>query len=215
MSSARPDSRTHDASARRVYLILAAATVVATGIMLAVTQLHRSLARRYAPLQRAERIEFELTAAHLWLEELLAGDAPAGIDDVRGHLDRAAADVAWLRTSLHGRSAAIDDPSLRDPIPQLVERLAEFRQAAEHRWQNRTAARQARRDESFDDQFRHLMSLTAAVKTETQAMMGQQAGQDAVLRVLIVASIIAAGRRRGPCVPALPSPPPAGRKGSS
>jgi PAS domain S-box-containing protein len=192
MSAVRPDPRANDHSARRVYVVLAASAVVLTGALLGILQFHQYLARRYIPLQRAERIELELTSAHLWLEELLTGDSTTSIEEVRRHLDRAALQADDMLGGQNGQTVVVDDVLLQDKIRQLGQQLGEFRQATERRWQSRlTNPEGAAEDDRFDAQFRSLLSLAAEIKTRSGANIRQDSGRFDALRAAIVASIIA------------------------
>ena len=122
-------------SPRRVYLTLAAAMVLLIGTMAYVWQMGDRIGHTHPQqIDAAMLLKLETTTAHLWFEEILAGDRHESLDSVWQHFDEA----DWhLRAMLEGGRnpewtfVPISDPEVREEIRRLRLELAEFRRLTE------------------------------------------------------------------------------------
>jgi C4-dicarboxylate-specific signal transduction histidine kinase len=138
------------------------------GAMAYVLRTGTRLTVRHAPLLKAAmEIRLEAGEAHLWLEEILSGDAEADVLDVWPHLD--AADW-YARAMLEGgandeiRVEPLDDPELREAIGEVRRRLADFRGITRQRLEQ-GAAPGTNIDQRYDEVFLDFVRISDEVET--------------------------------------------------
>lgn len=149
-------------------LALVGFSVLMIGAMTYVLRTGTRLTVRHAPLLKAAmEIRLEAGEAHLWLEEILSGDAKADLRDVWPHLD--AADW-YARAMLEGganeevRIEPLEDPGLREAIGEVRSRLADFREITSLRLEQ-GAAPGTNIDQRYDEVFRDFVRISDEVET--------------------------------------------------
>ncbi|MDJ0806961.1 MAG: HAMP domain-containing sensor histidine kinase [Gammaproteobacteria bacterium] len=127
----------------------------------------------YGPLIDASmEIKLEITAAHLWFEEIISGDRHESMDDVRDHLDTA----DWYVTSMleggrntHGKYRPLTDENMRQEIKQVKRKLSYFRQVTEQRFRNRASSIAGTDiDQVYDSVFNDLLEQADSVEHQLQ-----------------------------------------------
>jgi signal transduction histidine kinase len=95
----------------------------------------------YAPLITADtEIKLNVSVAHMWVEEILAGDTTKNMEDVQKFLDSASKNArAMLDGGKNGQQVIISlqDNEIRSMVQKVLQELTEFRAIAEHRLSNR------------------------------------------------------------------------------
>lgn len=128
---------------------------------------------RYYPLVDATmEIKYEATRAHLWLEEILAGDKDENIDDIYHSIERA---KSVATTMLEGSSNQDDtleplkDNKIRGEISVIIEKLVKLKAITEQR--NKTiklAGAGSHIDQNYDKLFHDLILQINLVETMLQ-----------------------------------------------
>jgi signal transduction histidine kinase len=95
----------------------------------------------YAPLINADtEIKLNVSVAHMWVEEVLAGDTTKELGDIWEALDRADKNA---RAMLEGGKSAeqviipLEDVEIRSMVKKVIQELKEFRTIAEQRLSHR------------------------------------------------------------------------------
>jgi signal transduction histidine kinase len=95
----------------------------------------------YAPLINADtEIKLNVSVAHMWVEEILAGDTTKRIEDVEKALDRAGKNAqAMLDGGKYKEQTIIplEDIEIRSIVINVIQELKEFRTIAEYRLSHR------------------------------------------------------------------------------
>ena len=166
----------------------------------------------YVPnIDSAMEIRLELSAAHLWLEEVIAGNPSESIDSVYNHIDKA----DWYTKVLldggeneQGRFYPPADQTLRGQIELLRNQIGVFRVASVQRWENNlTAAVGSNADQQYDALFIALMSMAKNVESAVKGNIQHNArvfqatiaflGAIALLAVLLIAITFRRYRQQG------------------
>lgn len=124
---------------RRIYLLVAVVALVVVASMVYVYFLGSRIANTQVPLiDGAKEIELQVTAAHLWLAEVINGYRVGTIDEAYEHLDQA---DRYASAMLNGGQVAEDrfhplgDPFLRGEITAVRDELVTFRAITRRYWQ--------------------------------------------------------------------------------
>jgi PAS domain S-box-containing protein len=141
----------------------------------------RAMALRFAPLtDAAMEIRLEATTAHLWFEELIAGDPSVAIETVWEHLDTS---IWYTRAMLEGGSnpegayRPVQDPALRAALEQVLAEQMEFQAIARQRWdtrQDRASGIGSAVDQRFDAVFREFLQRADRVETAMQQAQARE-----------------------------------------
>jgi signal transduction histidine kinase len=95
----------------------------------------------YAPLINADtEIKLNVSVAHMWVEEILAGDTTKELEDVWAALDRADKNArAMLEGGKYAEQVIIplEDVEIRNMVKKVIQELEEFRTIAEQRLSHR------------------------------------------------------------------------------
>ncbi len=128
----------NDKSPAPVYLTLGVAMVLLIGTMGYVWEAGDRIGHTHPQqIDAVMLIKLEMTTAHLWFEEILAGDRHDSIGSVWQHLDRA---DWYVRAILEGGQNSewtfvpASDPEVREGVLRLRPELAEFRDLTEQRY---------------------------------------------------------------------------------
>ncbi len=161
-------------SSRRVYWTLAGSAVVLIGAMVYVLYTGSRLGLRHGPLVGATmQIRLHLTTAHLWLEELLAGDSHERVAAVWHHLDEA----EWYARALleggqgpEGTFFPLEDSKGRADVRQVQQKLAEFRLVTRQRLDvmetSKLGTVSPAIDRRYDVLFDEILQITDRVETD-------------------------------------------------
>ncbi len=142
-----------------MYLALAVAIVLLIGTMAYVWQVGDQIGQTHPQqIDAVMLLKLEMTTAHLWFEEILAGDRHESIDSVWQHLDEA----DWYAGAMleGGQNpewtfVPISDPEVRKQARRLRLELAEFRQLTAQRYKARTTSASGTEiDQRYDEMFR-------------------------------------------------------------
>ncbi len=156
---------------------IAATTMVAYGLHLGASTVttHTRL------MDAAMEIQLEATTAHLWFEEVIAGDSYLDIRIVRDHLARAdwhARTMLEGGTSSEGLVTQLDSAQLRWEIEAARQKLAEFRRITEARFDTiEESSIGSPIDQRYDALFADLVAQTGQVETELRALLAQDLGR--------------------------------------
>jgi diguanylate cyclase (GGDEF)-like protein len=145
-------------------------TVILTGIMSYLVYTGNKMVTKFAPLvDAAMEIKLEATLAHLWFEEIIAGDHYEDINTVWRHID-ASTNYATLMLdggeTTEGVFLALDDPLMRREIETVRVKLGEFRLIADKRYEARQQSSAGSKiDQQFDMVFEDVMRQADQVET--------------------------------------------------
>ncbi|BBE72298.1 methyl-accepting chemotaxis protein [Oharaeibacter diazotrophicus] len=136
------------------------------------------------------------TRAHLYFEELMAGDDSIPMDEIRGLVDRAAGEARTLvdgGTTALGHFEGSASPTVRKGVDDMLAELAAFRDAAEKRYAGRadTAANQAgsAADQAFDASFEAVVAASERTEAELSAEIAATIGELEATRTGAIAII--------------------------
>lgn len=109
-------------------------------------------------------IKLGLTTGHLWFEEIISGDRHEKMEDVWKHLDQA---DWYAEAMLNGGSNSkatyfpLDDRQLRSDILTIRNKMVEFKDITQERWDRKEASAVGSDiDQKYDSMFRELIQLT-------------------------------------------------------
>ncbi|WP_170826985.1 PAS domain S-box protein [Magnetovibrio blakemorei] len=118
------------------------------------------MAHRYAPqINAIEEAKLEITAAHLWLEEIISGDQSLNIGIVWKHIDQG----EWYAQALlhggagpEGQILTVRNIIVRRQAEKTLKGIIAFREIAKQRWENQTQSgigtpNEQRFDQAFED----------------------------------------------------------------
>ncbi len=179
-------------SPRRVYLTLALVMVLLIGTMAYVWQVGDRMGRTHPQqIDGIMLLKLEMTAAHLWFEEILAGDRHESIDRVRRHLDEA---DWYTRALLEGGEnsewvfAPLSDPKAREEVRGLRRDLAQFRQLTEQRYKAQTTSASGTQiDQRQDAMFEEVLRHADGVESQIQRAHRGELKTFHLLQVLLIA----------------------------
>lgn len=136
------------------------------------------VAQHEARSSLTDRVEQRLTLAHLWLEELLGGDAALDLNhDVYRNIDEA---LGLISVLLDGGDAGtglaldrIDDPARRVELLQIRTAVEQWRRMSQARYETRDAggAIGMPADQEFDALFESIISASVSFQRATLASL--------------------------------------------
>lgn len=180
----------------RIYVLVGTIALLITGTMKYSLYMGNRMTAKYAPLvDAAMEIKLEGTTAHLWLEEIIAGDRQEDIADVRRHLDNS----EWYSramleggTNPEGTFIPLGDARLRVEIEAVRAKQEQFREIAEQRY---AAARGAEPgtdiDQRFDVVFEDFIQEADRVETRLQELMNKDLSRFHVAQNSLIAVVVA------------------------
>ncbi len=177
-----------------LFVALAVSAVAVVAAMVFVLQTGTRLSAKHAPLADATmEIIVNVTAAHVWLEEVLSGDAHERIEDVWRHLataDHYATAMLTGSRGPRGRLMILDDEDARARIEAVARKLREFKSIARARWDSAsTSPAGSESDEAHDAVFRELIHLAQAVDDGVQRRIVHDARRFERVQVALVAGV--------------------------
>jgi len=166
-------------SLRYVYLTLGICSLTVLAAVTFASRIGLSMTTTIAPLAASvQQMKLEVTTAHLWFEEAIAGDSSASVDLVWEHLDRA----RWFADAmLNGADSeeylvvALDDPGLRSAVTAALVELSAFRSIAESRLESYSMyGPGSKLDEEFDAVFKALLAQADVVQIALRSATSRQ-----------------------------------------
>lgn len=159
-----------------------------------------SMAKRYAPMINAVmHIKVEVSAAHLWLEEIVSGDSQLRISNVWGHLDTAENIVQTIYDGGVFRGQVyqkLTDPRLISYVDGIRISVSNFRAIAENRWSTiALSGAGSLVDKELDDTFNVLFATTTAAETMLQSKMSTRLRHFENIQIFLVLMVIVFGAR--------------------
>lgn len=161
-------------------------------IFLNYSQGHK-LEDKYSELIHATmEIKLETAYAHLWFEEIMAGDSTQNLDEVMTHLDSA---IWYVNAILNGgiKSGdvyfAIQDEKLRIDTNKLLNNLHQFKTLTNERHTHfKTSLAGSEIEIQYDHTFRKLISDTTKIENSLRVIIENQLTQYGGLH--LIASVI-------------------------
>jgi PAS domain S-box-containing protein len=155
---------------------------------------------RYSPLVDATmEIRYELTTAHLWLEEIISGDRYENIENVMEHLQQ----VHWYAQAMleggqnsEGTFMHLRDTVLRKEVEATVQKIKEFRKLTVKRYNSSASAGiGSEMDQQYDRLFKSILTQIDNVETLLQQKISSnyaryQSIQLALILTIAVLSIL-------------------------
>ncbi len=154
------------------------------------------LGSRYTPLLDAIfHIKLNVTNAHLWFEEVVAGDEHESITEVRAYMDYA---EIYVESVLEGRmvhmmpmSDTLQD-DLRSRFIDLREEIKVLREITEERWQNKfTSAMGSELDEKYDAIFRGIIALTNEIEIHLELTVVDELNNFRLIQMMLISACCA------------------------
>lgn len=152
------------------------------------------MAERYTPLVSAARdIKIEATTAHLWLEEIIAGDTYLKIDDVWKNLDTAERHAQMMLKggdTPAGKLLPLEESALRIKAEQALAGIKDLRGIAQERWSMRSQAGVGSDiDQRFDGIFITFLAQIDEVISALQKTMTEDLRHYHLLQILLITII--------------------------
>ncbi|MBC8287048.1 MAG: sensor histidine kinase [Nitrospinae bacterium] len=126
---------------RRIPIALFFLLLMVIGIVVFSFQKGLEMITVYAPHINADtEIKLNVSVAHMWVEEILAGDTTKRMEDVEKALDRAGKNAqAMLEGGEYAEQVIIplEDMEIRNMVKKVIQELKEFRTIAQYRLSHR------------------------------------------------------------------------------
>jgi PAS domain S-box-containing protein len=172
----------------RLYIALVVLVVLLlAGMMLALRTGNQLLSRDARLFDSVTELQLELALAHLWFEEVLAGDRRESIDTVWRHLEAARGHARVLReieSTTEKGFLHLEAPLQRERIEQIEGKLEDIAALAQERWKTRrTSGLGTRSDQQHDELLEELLGLCEEVKAGVQELMAEKKATVDGLRV--------------------------------
>lgn len=183
-------------AARQLYVALGILCLVIASTVMYSLSVGARVETVYLPqVDASMETQVEATLAHLWLEEILAGDRQEDITGVWEHLDRS---EWWARTMLQGGQTdegtltALRDPELRSAVQQLLEHIARFREIAYERIARGSsdAGIGSSLDQQFDAVFEDFLAHAAEVERHLQRAMRAELGRFKITQGVLIGACL-------------------------
>ena len=174
----------------RFYLLIGFVAAAIITVMGYILHTGNSIAATYGPLaDAAMEIKLEVTAAHLWLEEIITGDHNESIDAVYQRLNNA---QRYAETMIKGGQAPHGKlrPVNRKLVP-LVDgiqaKLAEFRIITAQRYnKQKDSLPGSKIDQKYDAVFTEILNDTDQLEAEIRQIIGRQLRIFHVLQIILI-----------------------------
>ncbi|MBW8015321.1 MAG: hypothetical protein FVQ82_03975 [Planctomycetes bacterium] len=181
---------------RKMYLLLGFVTIVIVTSMIFILFMGRHMTAVYTPLiDAAMEIKLEATTGHLWFEEVISGDHPELLKGSFEHIDNSdwyAKAMLEGGESAEGKFIPLKDAQLRDHIKLVREKIAEFREITEKRWEMKDQAGIGSEiDQQYDAIFKDFIKLADDVETELQALIAEKLKIFQTTQVLLIGLCLA------------------------
>ncbi|MFQ5509924.1 MAG: ATP-binding protein [Leptospirillia bacterium] len=149
----------------------------------------------HEPLVRVtDKIRLEMTTAHLWFEEIIAGDRTEPIEKVWDHIDQA----EWLAHAMleggendEGVILPLEDPELIDHVQGMLVKLRAFRNVAVQRLSALpTSGPGSGIDQAFDAIFDTFTVQAGKVEKEVDQIINAKQSAFRRTQLILIASFI-------------------------
>ena len=176
----------------RAHVLLYVVGILVIGAMIYGFILGNHLAEKYTPLvDAAMEIKLEATTAHLWLEEIMAGEQTEDFDTVINHIDQAQwYAVAMLQggENTEGKFLPLDGPVLRLQIESVLAKIDTFRGITYQRFRAFDESGPGTSiDQDYDAVFRDFIRQADSVETQLQAKFISELALLKVIQTSLVA----------------------------
>jgi PAS domain S-box-containing protein len=138
------------------------------GTIIYLFSLSESIGLKHTPqIDASCKIWHEATIAHLWFEEILAGDRSETLENVLKHIDKA---QWYARALLEGGEKQgtmyypLEDSVAREKIKKVSKKIAEFKKITEKRWETiEVAGTGTEISQQYNAVFKDFIQLTTEV----------------------------------------------------
>ncbi|MGB3209691.1 MAG: ATP-binding protein [Desulforhopalus sp.] len=150
---------------------------------------------KYSPLVDATmEIKLEATSAHLWFEELLAGDKNENFDDITKHLDHA----KWYARAMleggknpEGTYLPLSDLVPRGEVAATIDLINQFEALTHQRYQSASSAGiGSETDQQYDRVFKILIHQIDGVETLLQQKIRDDFSKLQIVQISLMLVII-------------------------
>ncbi|MHC5076224.1 MAG: PAS domain S-box protein, partial [Planctomycetota bacterium] len=145
--------------------------------------------------EAAIRIKVEVTAAHLGLEEIIAGDPKQQMNYIITNIDQAdslAEDIIQAQNSEIGGLRILDHPQLYQDTEQVIAKLSEFREKTLRRWEvKEVAGIGSVIDQQYDQLYEDLTDTINLVKADLDRAINQDLMQFRQIQIILTVVCIA------------------------
>jgi len=166
-------NRSHHHPWRVYFAIILVVLLVITLLKYSFDASSRMTAKFTPLIQAAMQIEIEATKAHLWLEEIVSGDATEDQDVVRAHLEQAQEYAAVMLDGgeMFGRTVIpLVNPELRQAVKTVHGKLGHLQKMAQLRLQAGMPAG-SQPDQLYDATFRDFLAQVKNVEDLLQGLI--------------------------------------------
>jgi len=132
----------------------------------------KDIAIKYAPLINLTKdIKQEVTLAHLWFEEVIAGDQQEDISEVIAHIDNSIHYTDMMQSggfTIDGKVIAIEDSNYQKDLELLLNQEKQFKQLTLKRFNEKDRTQSAigsPLDKELDKKFREFIKQTEQVES--------------------------------------------------
>ncbi len=165
--------------------------IFVVGIMVYSTLMSTNMILRYQPLaDAAMEIKLEAAIGHLWFEEVISGDGHEDADIAMKPIDES---IWYAKAMLEGGKnhegvfVPLDDPMLRHEIEDVLEKVKEFRDIAEQRWESvGESGIGSDIEQRFDAVFNEFLQVADNVETELQVAMAKALQKFRAIQALLI-----------------------------
>ncbi len=137
-----------------------------------------TVGRTLGPLSNASlTIRADVTRAHLYFEELMAGDDSNRIEDLRALITESDARARTIVTggeSVLGHFEPTNSEAVKAGVAAIEAGLAEFRKAMDERYENRNVGKAGSdADQRFDAEFEKIIDATKVTQAALETEIGE------------------------------------------
>lgn len=189
-----PPAETHQALSRPLLALTGVMLVVAGALAWSTWSTNRLVATFVPQVQAAMQARLTVTQAHLWLEEIVSGDAGEDAGEVWRLLDSAEADLeALLQGAPRGDLVVlpVEDPLLRQHVEAALHSAQEFRRVGMQRVGTELAGAGSDLDLRFDRVYEDFDAMMALVATELHDVVDAAMRRFVLLQSALVVLVLA------------------------
>lgn len=197
------DNEQKENSAWHVFILIGLLSVIILGSMGYVLWLGNHMIAVQTPvLDASMEIRLEAAKAHLWFEEIIAGDKNEDINKVMEYINKA----DWFaKVMLEGGENSIwtfsplEDETVRKGVIEIRKEIADFKQITLERWHNRESSGIGTDiDQKYDKVFEDLNAKAAKAEIDLQRVLNRQLRnfkifQGVLIGICILVTITVAG----------------------
>jgi len=179
----------------KIYGLISLMGLLVVGMIVYSLSLGLKAGREFSPLVDAVmEIKLETTTAHLWFEEVLAGDRHEDIEQVWKHLDEA----EWYACAMleggrnqEGTYIPLKDELLRNQIEQVRQKISNFKKISGKRYSAvKTSGVGTEIDQKYDRVFEDFIAQADRVESMLQQHISKKLTTFQVLQTVLIAVCI-------------------------